>query len=113
MKHILNPVNTKFGEISVETLMYPREEEDRIKIYDSDMKYLDYFQLETLIDGACDMETTVEEEYATRLKAFREEDDIGTLISLLTTDCIGVTDVPQEDNDYVNRIGKYYIFMRE
>ncbi len=113
MKHMLNPVKTKFGEISVETLMYPREEEDRIKIYDSDMKYFDYFYVEELYDRACEMETTIEEEYAARLKAFREEEHLGTFVSLLTTDCIGVTDIPQEDNDYVNRIGKYYILMRE
>lgn len=111
--HMLNPVKTKFGEISIETLMYPREEQDRIKIYDSDMKYLDYFYVEQLYDSACEMETTIEEEYATRLKAFREEDDLGTLISLLTTDYIGVTDIPLEDNDYVNRIGKYYIVMKD
>ena len=111
--HMLNPVKTKFGEISVETLMYPREEEDRIKIYDSDMKYLDYFYLEQLYDNACEMETTIEEEYATRLRAFRDEDDLGTLISMLTTDCMGVTDIPLEDKDYVNRIGKYYILMKE
>ena len=116
---MLNSVKTKFGEISVEALMYPRpplhprSEEDRIKIYDSDDRYLDYISLQTLIDSACEMETTVEEEYATRIRAFREADDINTLVSLLTTDCIGVTDIPQEDNDYVNRIGKHYILMEE
>ena len=110
---ILNPVQTKFGMISIETLMHPREVEERIKIYDSDDRYLDYIPLQTLIDSACEMETTIEEEYATRLKAFREEDSIENLVQLLTTDCIGVTDIPQEENDYVNRIGKYYILMRE
>lgn len=110
---MLNSVQTKFGLISIETLMHPREEEDRIKIYDSDDCYLDYIPLQTLIDSACEMETTIEEEYATRLKAFREEDSIENLVQLLITDCIGVTDTPQEENDYVNRIGKYYILMRE
>lgn len=110
---MLNPVQTKFGLISVETLISPRSEEDRIKIYDSDDRYLDYIPLETLIDCACEMETTIEEEYATRLRAFREEDDLGTLISLLTTDCLTVTDIPLELLDYVNRIGKYYIIMRD
>lgn len=110
---MLNPVKTKFGEISVETLMHPRSEEDRIKIYDSDDKYLDYFSVEELYDRACEMETTIEEEYATRIKAFREEDNFETLVSLLTTDCVGITDIPQEDNEYVNRIGKYYILMEE
>ena len=110
---MLNPVQTKFGLISVETLICPRSEEERIKIYDSDDRYLDYIPLQTLIDSACEMETTIEEEYATRLKAFREEDSIENLVQLLTTDCIGVVDIPLEENDYVNRIGKYYILMRE
>lgn len=120
---ILNPVQTKFGAISVETLMHPRAEEDRIKIYDSDGRYLDYFSLEELYDSACEMETTIEEEYAARLKAFREEDNFDTLVSLLTTDCVAKTDNPLElerelnikvdDNDYINRIGKYYLLMRE
>lgn len=110
---MLNPVQTKFGAISVETLMYSRSEEDRIKIYDSDDRYLDYIPLQTLIDSACEMETTVEEEYAARLKAFRETDDIGTLVQLLTMDYISVTDIPMEENDYVNRIGNHYILMKE
>lgn len=110
---ILNLVQTKFGEISIETLIHPRSEEERIKIYDSDDKYLDYIPLETLIDSACEMETTIEEEYATRLKAFREEDDFKTLVSLLTTDCEAATCIPVDGNDYVNRIGNHYILMRE
>lgn len=110
---MLNPVQTKFGMISIETLMCPREEEERIKIYDSDDRYLDYIPLQSLIDSACEMGTTVEEEYAARLKAFREEDNIYTLVSLLTTDCEAVSCIPREDNEYVNRIGRHYILMRE
>lgn len=125
--HMLNPVKTKFGEIAIETLMYPREEEDRIKIYDSDDRYLDYFYVETLYDCACEMETTIEEEYAARLRAFREEDNFENLVQLLTTDYIKVTDNDQEvirehnaqcwtnaeTNEYINRIGKHYIVMRD
>jgi hypothetical protein len=116
-------VQTKFGEISVETLMHPRSEDDRIKIYDSDDRYLDYFSLEELYNLACEMKTTIEEEYAARLRAFREEDNFETLVHLLTTDYVKATDNPFElerelnievaDNDYVNRIGKHYILMKE
>lgn len=119
----LNPVKTKFGMISIETLMYPRSEEDRIKIYDSDDKYFDYFSVETLCNSACEMETTIEEEYAARLKAFREADTFEDLVLLLTTDYIKTTDNPLElerelnttvsDNDYVNRIGNHYVLMKE
>lgn len=110
---MLNPVQTKFGAISIETLIHPRSEEDRIKIYDSDDRYLDYFSVEELYNRACEMETTIEEEYAARLRAFREEDNLETLVSLLTTDCVGITNISYEDNDYVNRIGSCYILMKE
>lgn len=124
---MLNPVQTKFGAISIETLMHPRSEEDRIKIYDSDDRYLDYFSVEELYDSACEMETTIEEEYAARLRAFREEDNFENLVHLLTTDYITVTDNAfalmrefnaecihdLEDNEYINRIGKHYIIMRD
>lgn len=124
MKQImLNPVQTKFGMIYVETLIHPRSEEERIKIYDSDNRYLDYFYVEELYDSACDMETTIEEEYAARLRAFREENNFENLVHLLTTDYVKATDNPFElerelnievsDNDYVNRIGKHYILMKE
>ena len=119
----LNAVKTKFGTISIETLIYPRSEENRIKIYDSDDKYLDYFLVETLYDSACEKETTIEEEYATRLKAFREADTFEDLVLLLTTDYIKTTDNPFElerelnttvsDNEYINRIGNHYILMKE
>jgi hypothetical protein len=120
---ILNPVKTKFGEISIETLMYPRSEAERIKIYDSDGRYLDYFTIEELYHSACEMETTIEEEYAARLRAFREEDNFETLVHLLINDYVRAVDNPYvlerelnieiANNDYINRIGKHYILMRE
>lgn len=114
--YIVNPVQTKFGMISVDSLIGPRSEEDRIKIYDSDDCYLDYFSVEGLYDSACEMETTLEEEYALRLKSFREEENLETLVSLLTTDCEKITDNPpglDVESEYVNRIGKYYILMKD
>lgn len=120
---ILNPIQTKFGMIYVETLMHPRSEEERIKIYDSDSRYLDYFSVEELYDSACEMETTIEEEYAARLRAFREEDNFECLVHLLTTDYVQTTDNPfglerelnteVANGDCVNHIGKHYIVMKE
>ncbi len=119
----LSPVQTKFGMIFIETLIYPRSETERIKIYDSDAIYLDYFLVEELDRCASEMETTIEEEYAARLRAFRKEDNFECLVHLLTTDYVKATDNPFElerefnvevaDNDYVNRIGKHYILMKE
>ena len=130
---ILNPVQTKFGLISIETLIDQRSEEDRIKIYDSDDRYLDYFSVEALYESACEMETTLEEEYATRLWQIRNAETIDDLIATITVDAVDWSDNPlvfakildirhkdKEElfhkivnNDYVNRIGKYYILMGE
>lgn len=112
---MLNPVQTKFGAISIETLIYPRSEEERIKIYDSDDCYLDYIPLQTLIDSACAMETTIEEEYATRLKSIRKANSIEELVQLLTTDCESITKNKSTIvcGDYINRIGEYYLIMEE
>lgn len=112
---MLNPIKTKFGEVSVETLMHPREEEERIKIYDSDDNYLDYFSVEALADCAVDMETTIEEEYAVRLKAIREADSIEELVCILTADCVSITKSESRiaEHDYINRIGNYYLVMAE
>lgn len=112
---MLNPVQTKFGAISIETLICPRSEEDRIKIYDSDDCYLDYIPLQTLIDSACEMETTIEEEYATRLKSIRGANSIEELVQLLTADCESITKnkPTMVCDDYVNRIGEYYLIMEE
>ena len=132
MKQImLNQVQTKFGLISIETLTYPREEEDRIKVYDSDDRYLDYFYVEQLYESACEMKTTLEEEYATRLRQIRNAETIDDLIATITADAVDWSDNPlvfakildihhedkEElfhkivDNDYINRIGNYYILM--
>lgn len=131
---VLNTVHTKFGIIFVETLAYKREEDDRVKIYDSDGKYLDYFTIEELEHSAKEMETTIEEEYAARILAFRDEDDFGTLVTLIGQweiedwsdnpfDYAKPLGINLEDekrllheivsNDYVCRIGKYYLLIAE
>ena len=129
----LYQIKTKFGFIYAEPLVGTREEEDRVKIFDSDTNYIDYISVETLLMSAAEQSITVEEEYSTRLKAFREAETIKDLMDLISQDWITIVDNPFDledrldikytdekralheilNNDCVNKIGQHYILMEE
>ena len=134
MKNItLHQIQTNLGFIYVEPLVGTREEEDRVKIFDSDTNYIDYIPVETLLMSAAEQSITVEEEYAIRLKAFREAETIKDLMDLISQNWISIVDNPFEledkldikytdekralheilNNDCVNKVGQYYILMEE
>ena len=135
MKNItLYQIKTNFGFIYVEPLVGTREEEDRVKIFDSDTNYIDYIPVETLLVSArAEQNITVEEEYSKRLNAFREAETIKDLMDLISQNWITIVDNPFEledrldikyvdekralheilNNDYVNKIGQHYILMEE
>lgn len=134
MKNItLHQIKTNLGFIYVEPLVGTREEEDRVKIFDSDTNYIDYIPVETLLMSAAEQNITVEEEYSTRLKAFREAETIKDLMDLISQNWISIVDNPFEledkldikytdekralheilNNDYVNKVGQHYILMEE
>lgn len=131
-KKMLKEVNTPVGTIYIEDFLF-REEDDRIKIYDSDKKYLDYISLETIEEEANKNHCfciKVIERYMKNMKK------CSTLAELL--DCIVyiwdeysvdwevIADRLVErienqinsvgellENEWVNRIGDYYILMPE
>lgn len=129
----LNEIKTKFGTIYIEPLNGEREEQDRIKIFDSDKKYIDYFSVEFLEDCAMEMRSTLEEEYAARVRNIREAETIMDLVWCISTDIINWTETLLEfaayvnaegvteteiynntiKNEFVNRIGKTYTLSRE
>lgn len=134
MKNItLYQIKTKIGFIYVEPLVGTREEEDRIKIFDSDTNYIDYIPVETLITSAAEQSITVEEEYSIRLKTFREAETIRDLMNLISQNWISIVTNPFDleekldikyvdekralheilNNDCVNKVGQYYILMEE
>lgn len=134
MKNItLYQIKTNFGFIYVEPLVGTREEEDRVKIFDSDTNYIDYISVETLLTFAAEQNITVEEEYSIRLKAFYEAEAINDLMDLISQNWISIVDNPFEledkldikytdekralheilNNDCVNKIGQHYILMEE
>lgn len=134
MKNItLHQIKTKFGFIYVEPLVGTREEEDRVKIFDSDTNYIDYIPVDTLLASAAEQSITVEEEYVKRLKAFREAESISDLMDLISQNWISIVENPFDleekldikyvdekralheilNNDYVNKVGQHYILMEE
>lgn len=106
-----------------------REEQDRIKIYDSDENYLDYLPLEQIdVDDA-----PIEEQYNNYIEMLEQFKTIEELMDWLVCDCefIGNKDrtieylhkelnwdLPSEnynplDNEWVNRIGDTYIVVSD
>lgn len=107
----LNKIRTQFGTIYIESLAYPREEEERIKVYDSDTNYIDYFSVEMLQDCADTLKMTIEEEYAKRIISFKSALRFGELLQYITTEDYAI--VKQETPEVTNRIGDYYFTIKE
>ena len=104
-----------------------REEQDRIKIYDSDKNYLDYLPLDQIDVN----DTPIEEQYNNYIEMLESFKTIEEMMDWLVCDCefIGKKseaikyvltewNLPDEetdplDNEWVNRIGDTYIIVSE
>lgn len=81
----MKTINTKFGTIYIEELEYDRhcpakrEEEDRIKIFDSLGRYLDYWTIDALMGIAESSNTTIEEEYHSIIHGYENADHLRDL----------------------------------
>jgi len=128
----LREVKTPVGTIYIENFFF-REEDERIKIYDSNRKYLDYISLDTIMDWSenhpCSC-VTILEEY---IKYLEKCSTVEKLFEGLGIKCVEysvewkvVADKLVEDseyqinsvmelldNDFVNQIGDYYIYISE
>ena len=104
-----------------------REEQDRVKIFDSDLKYLDYLPLERCDDT----DPTFEEQYNGYIEMLESFKTVPDLMDWLVCDCDFIGNkseaikyvflewnLPDEetdpvDNEWVNRIGDVYIIVSE
>ena len=120
--------NNYLGTFYIEELEN-REEQDRVKLYDSDEKYLDYLPLERCDDT----DPTFEEQYNGYVEMLENFKNIPDLMEWLVSswEFIGDKDqtikylheelnwdLPSEDynpldNEWVNRIGDIYIVVSE
>ena len=118
--------NVNLGDFYIEELDN-REAQDRVKLFDSDFKYLDYLPLERCDDT----DPTFEEQYDEYVKVLEEFKTVPELMDWLVCDCdfIGSQDetieflhkelnweLPSEeynplDNEWVNRIDDVYIVV--
>lgn len=121
-------INKNFGHFYIEELE-TREERDRVKIYDTEMKYLDYLPIERYDDT----DPTEEEQYNGYVEMLENFKTVSGLMDWLVCDCDFIGDkeetiaylhkelnwdLPSEeynplDNEWVNRIGNTYIVVSE
>lgn len=120
--------NVNLGDFYIEEFD-KREEQDRVKLCDSDFNYLDYLPLERYDDT----DPTFEGQYDEYVKVLEQFKTVSELMDWLVCDCdfIGSKDetieflhkelnweLPSEeynplDNEWVNRIGNTYIVISE
>ena len=125
----MRKINNKYlGNFYIEELEN-REEQDRVKLYDSDEKYLDYLPLERYDD----FDPTEEEQYQGYIEMLESFKTVPDLMEWLVSswEFIGDKDqtikylheelnwdLPSEDynpldNEWVNRIGDIYVVVSE
>ena len=123
----MKQVDLKFGGKIYFEPYGEQEEKDRIKIYDSDKEYLDYFTVESLQEMADINQTSVQGILNGCADIITE--DIDNVVNLL--DWLGIEweaiwpnkframetlhmDIHEfENNEWINHIGNYYIKIAE
>lgn len=107
-----------------------QEEEERIKIYDSNLHYLDYFSVESIEETAKADDISFEEEYE-KFISYLEKcqtvddilDELGINWEIKSKDTKDIANVlvdyntdddgPLDNNEYVAKIGEYYILLAD
>ena len=135
----MKAIETKFGTIYIEEWAYDRhipalrEEEDRVKIFDSNENYLDYLSAELVEENAEYEHITPQELLDNHASKLANAKTIEDLLDMLDVEYEFVGpkeetiaylhnelnwDLPREDynpldNEWINKIGDYYIVVSE
>ena len=135
----MKQINTKFGTIYIEEWEFDRhkpwqrEEEDRVKIFDSNENYIDYLSAELVEENAEYEHITPQELLDKHASKLANAKTIEDLLDMLDVDYefVGTKDetiaylhnelnwdLPSKDynpldNEWVNKIGDYYIVVSE
>lgn len=145
----MKAINTKFGTIYIEDLEYDRhcpamrEEEDRIKIFDSNENYMDVYTMECIEDFARMENKTLEEVYQEMIRRYEQADNLDAIcpdIRFRTNDIVKLVLFMQVDryldmdngelvakilnepdsleelikgHEWVNKIGDTYLLIEE
>lgn len=131
---MLLPIKTSYGTLYIEDLNAQREEEERVKLFDSDKRYLDYFDVDFLqhcAKIANKSSTEILNGYINTIKKCNSVEELcdyllikpfiittslEELLNSLNEMC-SVNDYCSEGdaltNEYVNKIGNTYILVNE
>lgn len=124
----LQTIKTKYGTIYIEKIGF-QEEKERIKIYDSQQGYMDYFSLETIEDTAEINDISPEEYISDIIHKIKYLNNVEELLDYLCIawECMSdnwkdianylspespeKTEKDLLKNEWVNVIGDYYILV--
>lgn len=115
----MRKIDTKFGTIYIEDLEYDhhnpagREEEDRIKIFDSLERFLDYWSMDCIEDFVKNENKTYDEVYQEIVSRYEKAKDLDTLcpdIRYTTKDVEKMALFMQAD-DYLDIDGRELVAM--
>ena len=135
----MKQINTKFGTLYIEEWEFDRhkpwqrEEEDRVKIFDSNENYIDHLSAELVEENAEYEHITPQELLDKHASKLANAKTIEDLLDMLDVDYefVGTKDetiaylhnelnwdLPSEDynpldNEWVNKIGDYYIVVSD
>ncbi len=117
----MKQLNTKWGPLYIEEYNfdrhkpYQREEEDRIKIFDSDQNYLDYYDADMtqeeyndICDGIENSDTLDNFLYEFQFAGTKEE-TIKWIKETFDDNNDFIDENGKPTNEYINRIGQTYI----
>lgn len=125
-------IKTNFGILYIENF-YNREDKDRIKIFDSEKRYLDYFSIEYLEEHAKINNCTKIQQLNKYLNGLKQCSGIknslhylGICYETISSDWTIIANLLEEitgyeykterqlmSNEWVNKIGDYYILISE
>lgn len=128
----MKPIKTEFGTLYVENFK-EREEKDRVKIFDSEKRYLDYFCIEYLEEHAKINNCTKNQQLNKYLDGLKQCSGIKNVLHYLgvcyqkvSSDWTEIANLLEEitgyeyktekqlmSNEWVNKIGKHYILVCE
>lgn len=136
----MKAIETKFGTIYIEEWVFDchddadlREEDDRVKIFDTNINYLDYLSAELVEENAEYEHITPQELLDNHASKLANAETIEDLLDMLDVEFefVGTKDetiaylhnelnwdLPREDynpldNEWINKIGDYYIVVSE
>lgn len=81
----MRAIETKFGKIYIETLKHnnncpaDREYCDKVRVFDSLERYLDYWEMDTLLDFAENENKTLEEVYQDIIRNYENADSLDAI----------------------------------